>query len=65
MKYIYKQEAGLQHSAQTDICTYRFPCQIIPLTQTQQGKVSETAYVSAEIQAAALRACYEKEQYST
>ena len=44
---------------------HRFPCQIIPLTQTQQGKVSETAYVSAEIQAAALRACHEKEQYAT
>jgi hypothetical protein len=31
----------------------------------KQGKVSEKAYVSAVTEAAALLACYEKEQYST
>ena len=40
---------------------HRFPCQIIPLTQTQQGKVSETAYVSDVTEAAALRAVMKRE----
>jgi len=31
----------------------------------QQGKESETAYVSAVTEAAALRACYQKEKYAT